>query len=295
MKHALIVINGYYKNSNNEYKAKRLKEEFAKLDVECDVKDAISLIPLCRGDTIALNLSMYDFAIDLDKDAYLAKVISLKLPMFNSYESMMLADDKMQSILALYHNGVNVPLTIPAPLCYISNPDSEKLNNFLNQVEQNLLYPLVFKECHGSLGKQVFLVNNREELESIEKKYIAVPHFYEKFLAKHQGNDYRIIVVGNEVVACMERKNDNDFRSNIALGGKGSDVSNSIPYMYKELALKASKSLGLDYAGVDVGTDDEDNPVFIEANGNAFFTEIEKVTNVNIAKIFAEYIVKKLF
>lgn len=294
MKKGLLVINGYYHNKNVVYKCERLKEEFQSLGVECDIKDAIDLLPLCRGDTIALNLSMYDFAIDMDKDSYLAKILSVKLPLFNSYQSMMLSDDKMQSILSLYHMGVNVPLTIPSPLCYIDNPEEDSVNKFLDKVENELGYPLVFKLCHGSLGKQVVLVNDRKELNKIDKDNRSLPHLYEKYLSKHKGNDYRIIVIGEEVVACMERKNDKDFRSNIALGGKGYDVTNTIDRRYKELALKASRALGLIYAGIDVGIDDNDDPIFIEANGNAFFTEIEKVTGINVAKKFVEYIVRKI-
>ncbi len=68
----------------------------------------------------------------------------------------------------------------------------------------------------------------------------------------------------------------------------------SLPQSYKDLALKASKALGLLYAGIDVGTDENDEPIFIEANGNAFFTEIEKVSGINIAKKLAEYIAEKV-
>jgi RimK family alpha-L-glutamate ligase len=294
MKKALLVINGYFKNQNNEYKAARLTEEFRPLGIEVEVKDAIELLPLCCGNDISLDLSSYAFALDLDKDNYLAKVLSLKLPLFNSYESMMLSDDKMLSILALYQAGVNAPMTIPAPLCYTPKPNEEQMKKFLDRVEKELGYPLVFKECHGSLGKQVLLVRDRKELEEIEMKYLMTQHFYEKFLAKHQGHDYRIIVIGDEVIACMERKKEHDFRSNIALGGTGRDVTNSLPQSYKDLALKASKALGLLYAGIDVGTDENDEPIFIEANGNAFFTEIEKVSGINIAKKLAEYIAEKV-
>ena len=92
----------------------------------------------------------------------------------------------------------------------------------------------------------------------------------------------------------MERKNEHDFRSNIALGGIGRNVTSTLPQAYKDLALKASKALGLIYAGIDVGTDENENPIFIEANGNAFFTEIEKVSGINIAKKLAEYIAKQI-
>ncbi len=294
MKKALFVINGYQNNPNNAYKIKRLKEEFHPYGVECEVRDALALLPFCRGDEIELDLKDYSFALDFDKDMYLAKVLSMKLPLFNSYESMMLSDDKMLSILSLQNKGVAVPETIPAPLCYTANPEREKRMLFLDVLERRLGYPLVFKECHGSLGRQVLLVRSREELEEIEEKYCFTQHLYEKFLSVHQGHDYRIIVIDQKVIACMERKNSHDFRSNIALGGTGRDVTDTLDEAYKQLALQASKTLGLLYAGIDVGISDEGKPVFIEANGNAFFTEIEAVSKINIAKELALAILKRI-
>ena len=92
----------------------------------------------------------------------------------------------------------------------------------------------------------------------------------------------------------MERINEADFRSNIALGGKGLDATNTIPESFKDMAIKASSALKLDYAGIDIAMDDDGSPMFLEANGNAFFTEIEKVTNINIAKEIVKMILKRL-
>lgn len=294
MKKCLLILNAYLKNPNNTYKVNRLIEEFSKCDITVDVKDAIDLLPISNGNETFLDLDSYSFAIDLDKDMYLAKIISMKLPLFNSYESMMLADDKMQSILKLEKSNVYSPLTIPAPLCYIPNVKEEDEKRFLDKVEKTLSYPFVFKECHGSLGKQVLLISNRKELQEVERKYKNTQHFYEEFLNRHQGHDYRIMVIDDQVVACMERVNEHDFRSNIALGGKGYDVTSSLDDEFKQTALRAAKALGLIYAGIDIGISNEGKPIFIEANGNAFFTEIEEVTKKNIAKAFVDAILKRI-
>ncbi len=292
---ALIIINGYYENPNNTYKAKRLTEEFLQRGIVCDIRDAIDLLPYAKGDKISLPLlDDYFFAIDLDKDCYLAKVVSEQIPLFNSYDSMILSDDKMKAILALKNKGVNVPTTIPAPLCYIDNPAKSKVDSFLSAVEKELSYPLVFKECHGSLGKQVKLIKNRQELDDIYKEYMKVPHLYERFLSSHAGHDFRIMIIGSKAVACMERVNKNDFRSNIALGGKGYDVTDTIPAKFKDAALKASAALNLDYAGIDIAIGNDGEPYFLEANGNAFFTEIEKITGINITSLLVDHIISRL-
>ncbi len=281
----LCIFNSFSKNPNNEYKYQRLKEEFLPYQVNLDKKEALSVLPLCYGDKTVINgLSDYDFVIYLDKDTYLAKAISDKLPLFNSYESLLLSDDKMLSLLQLEKYKIPCPLTIPAPLCYVDEIEKEKKEQFFSTLERNFTYPFVFKENYGSLGKQVKLIHDREELESTYEAYKRVPHLYEKFLSKNQGHDYRVIVIDKKVISVMERINKNDFRSNIALGGIGIDATDTLPQSYKDIAIRASEALKLDYAGIDIGTDDDGNPMFIEANGNAFFTEIEKVTKTNIAK-----------
>ncbi|MFA6860970.1 MAG: ATP-grasp domain-containing protein [Bacilli bacterium] len=292
---ALILINGYFENPNNDYKAERLCQEFAPYGVTLEIRDALSLLPFTDGNDLHLkDISDYSFCINLDKDQYLARAVSKIMPMFNSYESLVLSDDKMASLLALKESGVSAPLSVSAPLCYIDNPAPYKIKNFLDQVETELGYPLVFKECHGSLGRQVRLIHNRQELEQIYQEFYKVPHLYEKFLSKHQGHDYRVMIIGQKPVAVMERINEHDFRSNIALGGKGYDVTSTVGHEFTELALNATKALKLDYAGVDVAIGDDEKPYFLEANGNAFFTEIEKITHVNVTQKLVEYIVNKL-
>ena len=295
MLQGLIIENGYTRNPNIVYKEKRLQEEFLSFGVKLVVKDALDLLVSSNGEeSLFQDLSSYSFAIDLDKDRYLAYALSKRMPLFNSYESMMLSDDKMMTLLALEKSGVKAPLSIAAPLCYRKNPDQGKVEQFLREVESELSYPFVYKECHGSLGMQVRLIHNHDEFVSTYLSNITVPHLYEEFLKKHAGHDYRVIVCENKVIAAMERINEKDFRSNIALGGRGVDVTSTLGSEFKEMALKASSALGLDYAGIDIGMDEKGEPRFLEANGNAFFTEIEEVSHVNIAKAFAEMVLHKL-
>lgn len=292
----LCVINAYSNNKNNDYKIHRMEEEFAPYGISLDTKDALSLLPLGSGDTTDFEFELnYDFAIYLDKDRYLAKALSGKLPLFNSYESLVLSDDKMLSILELEKTGVKAPLTIPAPLCYLDNGQKEKEETFLSYLEEKLSYPMVFKENHGSLGKQVQLIRDRKELSDTYSKYKKIPHLYEKFLKEHQGHDYRLIIVDGKVIAVMERVNEKDFRSNIALGGKGHDVTGNVPISFEKMAVDAARALRLDYAGVDLAMDQDGNPLFLEANGNAFFTEIEKVTGRNIAASLVSMIRKRIY
>ena len=89
----------------------------------------------------------------------------------------------------------------------------------------------------------------------------------------------------------MERVSGGDFRSNIAAGGKGRRIE--LPEQAKDIAEKAAKILALDYCGADI-LFGKDKFYLCEVNSNAFFDGIEKVTGVNIAGLYAGYIIKTI-
>ncbi len=293
---ALIVINGYSENRSLLRKVGRLIDALDVYAIDADVEKATRLLALSEGNTgkVLLEGRKYDFCLYLDKDAYLAKALSEAMPLFNSYRSLILSDDKMKTLQALKGTGIKAPKTISAPLCYVENPDPREVTFFLHQVENILSFPLVFKACHGSLGKQVALIKDRHELFSCYRQNRHIPHLYEEYLPYHPGHDYRLFVVGEKVVAAMERINEKDFRSNIALGGRGEDVTKTIPDAYKEVAIRASKELDLLYGGIDIAIGKDGEPIFLEANGNAFFDEIERVTKVDVASLVVNEVLERL-
>ena len=60
----------------------------------------------------------------------------------------------------------------------------------------------------------------------------------------------RVIVIGGKAIAAMERRNDKDFRSNVAQGGEG--VKINLTEKFKKIAEKCARVLRLDYCGVDL-------------------------------------------
>ena len=290
-KKVLIIYNGYSLIRQNKYKINRLIEELKKFNI--DAKPISSLEIFCNTESLYSFLDGVLFAINLDKDFYLAKKLEEFIPVYNNSLATKNCDDKMTTILLLSKCGIKTPKTISSPLAYQPKIDKVLAKNFIDYVEEELTYPLVFKHCYGSLGKQVKLINNRKELEKVYFNSYLIPHIYEEFLSSHRGNDYRVIVIGSKVVAVMNRINEKDFRSNIYLGGKGFDVTNSISNKIKNLAIKASNELGLDYSGVDIMLDNNDEPTLLEVNSNPFFSEVEKVTKINITNYLIEYLLSK--
>ncbi|MDE7070595.1 MAG: ATP-grasp domain-containing protein, partial [Clostridia bacterium] len=138
-----------------------------------------------------------------------------------------------------------------------------------------------------SLGKGVFKVDGREELESIAEQVKGVPHLFQEYIFSSHGKDIRVIVIGGKAVVGMLRKSQGDFRSNIELGGIGEKIN--LPETVIELVQSVAKILKLDYCGVDVLIGD-DGYYICEVNSNAFFGGIESVTEVNVAKAYAQYV-----
>ena len=279
----LIVVNAYIKNKSQIMQAERIAEELKRLGAECEIRKNIALAEIVNGNIVAPE---YDCCIFLDKDKAAARLLEKSgIRLFNSAAAVEVCDDKMLTHIALANCGVPMPDSIYASLCYYA--DAEISHEYLNKVEK-FGYPLVAKTCYGSLGGGVFLIRNRAELEAFEAKNKLIAHFYQKFTGKG-GEDIRAIVIGGKFVCAMRRRNENDFRSNVELGGNGERYEADEKLI--SLCERVAKILELDYCGIDVLTHNEGNYCVCEVNSNAFFAEAERVCGVNIAKKYAELII----
>lgn len=290
MAKGLCIVNGYSSLQGPRHFYERMKEELEKKNVGLSLLKATNFLSEIDGNGIIEILrGMFSFVLFLDKDAYLAAALEGQgYRLFNKAEAIRLSDDKMLTSLALAGHGIRMPKTIGAPLNYVGGHD----DGFLRLVQKELSYPLIAKCSYGSLGREVKLINNYEELEAFEDQNAFKSHLYQEYISSSKGTDYRLIVVGGHFVAGMRRHNDRDFRSNLACGGVGEKVD--IPEGYIYMAEKAAKLLGLDYAGVDLLVGSEGEPLLSEVNSNAFLEGIEKTTGINVAAAYADYIVKSL-
>ena len=141
------------------------------------------------------------------------------------------------------------------------------------------------------MGTGVFKAENFEQLKGAASALKMQPHLFQQYIAESAGRDIRVIVIGGKAVAAMERISGGDFRSNIAIGGRGLKID--MPVQVKEMAEKAAALLNLDYCGADILFGKE-GFYLCEVNSNAFFDGIEAATGVNIAKLYANHIVESM-
>ena len=287
----LVIINGYPNGEKFLRQGERIAEELRLLGMPTDVlKNGDVYAVFETNGEIKTNLDKkYAFAVYLDKDKYLGRMLEASgLRLFNSAQAIEVCDDKMLTYLALRDADIPLVKTVAAPLCYTPNVDLNK--DFLRNVAEGLGFPLVAKKSYGSFGAGVRLVRNMAELEEVEKNWLYIPHFYQAYVKESAGRDVRVIVIGGKAIAAMERvAQEGEFRSNVELGGQGRTIL--LNEKYTTVAQRVANTLGLDYCGVDL-LEGKGGPIVCEVNSNAFFEGIEGVTGINVAKAYAEHILR---
>lgn len=284
----LIFINPYLIPKESVISAERLKKEFADLGVKTDIVAGADGLFLSDGRI--KNEYECDFAIFLDKDKYVSGALKKAgVRLFNSHDAIRCCDDKAETYIALSGSGINIPDTVFGRLCFDKN--AELPDEYLRGISEKLGFPIVVKESYGSMGKGVYLAENIGALKVLAEKLKCKPHLFQRYLGKEKGTDVRVIVIGGKAVAVMERRNASDFRSNVALGGECKKIDP--PESFIKTAEKCAEILSLDYCGVDLLYGDNDEPFVCEVNSNAFFLGMEKATGINVAGIYAKYVVEK--
>ncbi|MBU9721923.1 MULTISPECIES: ATP-grasp domain-containing protein [Bacillaceae] len=229
-----------------------------------------------------------DFVHFADKDLHLARQLeALNIPVFNNSRAIELCDNKAYMYQRLSEKGVPIPETIIAPKIYNGLPLQDQ--SHIDLVIEELGFPLIIKEAYGSFGKQVYWVENQEELTKRVTQLTGTEFVFQKPVHSSLGKDTRLNLVGNQVVTSMMRTSDSDFRANVTAGGK------TMPYTPTaeeiDLAIKSAKAVDCDFAGVDL-LFGEDGPILCEVNSNPHLRSIFECTGVDVADEMIHYIRK---
>lgn len=183
------------------------------------------------------------------------------------------ARDKLRSLQLLARQGIDLPVTGFAH----SPDDTSDLIDLVGGA------PLVVKLVEGTQGIGVVLAETRQAAESVIDAFrgLNAHILVQEYIREAKGRDIRCLVVGDRVVAAIERQaKEGDFRSNLHRGGT-SKVVNITP-REREIALKAVSTLGLEVAGVDI-LRAERGPLVMEVNASPGLEGIEKTTGLDVA------------
>lgn len=193
----------------------------------------------------------------------------------NSWLSIESVADKFQTHQILASQGLPVPRTILG-----------KFPTNVDMIEQKLGFPVVVKTLRGTRGGGVFLAETKQQFQNltdlIAQSNTNVHFLFQEYISKSFGRDLRVYVVGNRVIAVMERQSrDGNFKANISLGGEGKAYPTT-PEINK-IAIAAVKALDLDVAGVDLLFDGDKFKV-CEVNSAAALQRQSEICNINIAR-----------
>jgi ribosomal protein S6--L-glutamate ligase len=188
--------------------------------------------------------------------------------------------DKLRSLQTLARKGFMIPDT----------GSSHSTNDVGGLIDTVGGAPLVIKLVEGTQGLGVVLTKTRKASESVIQAFCGLKSdiLVQDFIGEARGADLRLFVVGDRVVASMQRKAaKGDFRSNVHRGGSTSKVK--ITNKERKMAIKASKFLGLKIAGVDI-IRSKKGPMILEVNSSPGLEGIESTTGENVAEEIIRYI-----
>src|SRR5207247_1210828 len=164
------------------------------------------------------------------------------------------ARNKFLALQSLRQAGIPIPRSI----LLASRP------NFM-EAAHLVRYPAVLKILSGTQGIGVMRVKSLEETASIVDtlKFFGEVVCLQEYIP-NPGVDIRALVVSGRVVGSMKRvAAHNEWRANIHLGAKG--VAIELPDHAKEIAVPASKAVGLEISAIDM-IFRGDTPYGLEAN-----------------------------
>lgn len=187
--------------------------------------------------------------------------------------------DKLRSLQLLSRKGIGLPTTT-----YAYYPHD--IDSVINEVGGA---PLVIKLLEGTQGKGVVLAETKKAAESVIQAFMQIGAniLVQEFVKEAGGMDIRCFVIGEKVVAAMQRKApQGEFRSNLHQGGSASLIK--ITPQERQIAINSAKIMGLNVCGVDLIRSDR-GPLVMEVNSSPGLEGIETATGKDIAGMIVEF------
>lgn len=190
--------------------------------------------------------------------------------------------DKLRALQLLSKKGIGMPTTGVAH-------SPEDIGDLIKMVGG---YPLVIKLLEGTQGIGVVLAETKSAAESVIEAFLGlkVNMLAQEYIKEASGADIRCFVIGDQVIAAMKRQaKPGEFRSNLHRGGFAS--LEDITPTERNIAIQASKVMGLNIAGVDL-IRSKRGPLVVEVNSSPGLKGIEDSSGQDIAGLVIEFIEK---
>jgi ribosomal protein S6--L-glutamate ligase len=200
----------------------------------------------------------------------------------NESQAIARSRDKLRSLQLLSRAGVGLPITSFAH----STKDVAGLIDIVGGA------PLIVKLLEGTQGMGVVLAETPKAAESVIGAFrqLDANILVQQYVHDAGGADIRAFVVGERVVAAMERRAAaGEFRANLHRGGTAHAIK--LTPEERRTAVKAARTLGLAVSGVDM-LRSSSGPQVIEVNSSPGLEGIEKASGVDVAGAIVSFIEK---
>ena len=188
--------------------------------------------------------------------------------------------DKLRSMQLLARKGIGLP---PTTFAHDSRYTGEI-------IEMSGGAPVVVKLLEGTQGIGVVLADTERSARSVIEAFrgAKVNILVQQFIKEAGNSDIRAFIIGERVVAAMERKGgEGDFRSNLHRGGTAKPIK--LTSIERATALGAARAMGLNVCGVDMLRSNT-GPVVMEVNSSPGLEGLEAATNIDVAGKIIEFI-----
>lgn len=147
---------------------------------------------------------------------------------------------------------------------------------------------VIVKPLFGSMGFGMARVEDRDVAQRVFRALeIERAVYYLQETIPHDGVDVRAMVVGDRVVASIERLG-MGWRANLARGASANAIA--LDDHRATLCVRAAATLGADYAGVDLLRDADGRDYVLEVNAIPGWHGVEGATGVDVAAALVEHL-----
>lgn len=274
-----------YSNSRIANEAVRAGHEIFPIDyVNCDLKMSSDKCDITyQGESLS-HLDAIIPRISVETNFYGIAVVrqfeTMGIFTLNSSMGILNARDKLRTMQILAQNNLSFPRSIVSHSTFYTQDNIESLGGS----------PIVIKLLEGMQGIGTVLAESDKSAHSVVETLTSLKTniMLQEFIAESKGCDIRVFVLGNKIIATMERTaKEGDFRSNLHRGGTSQKIE--ITLSEEEMSLLAAQKIGLNMAGVDLIHSDK-GTMILEVNSCPGLEGIEKTSGENIASEIIKFI-----
>jgi RimK family alpha-L-glutamate ligase len=235
-----------------------------------DELTALLVRPIGRG-----SLEELVFRMDL-----LYKLQRSGLYVINPPEAIEHCVDKYDILAILDENGVPVPRTAV----------TESVGAALKAFDE-LGGDVVVKPIFGSRGAGATRIKD-PEVASTAFRTITFYHgvIYMQEFVDHGFSDIRAFVLGNRVIAAMQRVA-TSWKTNYSQGARPTSIE--LDKRLEDMAVRSAKLIECKIAGVDI-LESPRGPVVVEVNSQPGWKGLQSVTKTNIADEIVDFVLSEL-